>query len=72
MPHDPPMIDLAFSALGWVAWFNQRCGCSAEMPEEAFTKRTLSIRGCESKQQPIVMYGKSLASFTGTDFCTSL
>jgi hypothetical protein len=33
---------------------------------------TLSIRGCESKQQPIVMFSKSLASFTGTDFYEAL
>ncbi len=30
------------------------------------------IRGSESKQQSIVMYSKSFASFTGKDFCRSL
>jgi hypothetical protein len=39
---------------------------------EAHIAVLLSIRGCESKQQLIEMYSKSLASFIGTDFCTSL
>jgi hypothetical protein len=34
--------------------------------------KTLSIRVRESKQQPVVINSKSLASFAGTDFCRSL